>query len=43
MPAENLTMYEKDAGSGKKIIYYVEGLDGKRITYRTLKLQGMYI
>lgn len=29
MPAKNLTMYEKDAGSGKKIIYYVEGLDGK--------------
>ena len=37
MPAENLTMYEKDAGSGKKIIYYVEGLDGKRITYRTFE------
>ena len=30
-------MYEKDAGSGKKIIYYVEGLDGKRITYRTFE------
>ena len=37
MLAENLTMYEKDAGSGKKIIYYVEGLDGKRITYRTFE------
>ena len=37
MPAENLTMYEKDAGSGKKIIYYVEGLDRKRITYRTFE------
>ena len=30
MPAENLTMYEKNAGSGKTIIYYVEGLDGKQ-------------
>ena len=37
MPAENLTMYEKDAGSGKKIIYYVEGLDGERTTYRTFE------
>ena len=37
MPAENLTMYEKNAGSGKKIIYYVEGLDGKRIKYRTFE------
>ena len=37
MPAENLTMYEKDAGSGKTIIYYVEGLDGERITYRTFE------
>ena len=37
MPAKNLTMYEKNAGSGKKIIYYVEGLDGKRITYRTFE------
>ena len=30
-------MYEKDAGSGKKIIYYVEGLDGERTTYRTFE------
>ena len=37
MPAENLTMYEKNAGSGKTIIYYVEGLDGKRTTYRTFE------
>ena len=37
MPAENLTMYEKDAGNGKKIIYYVEGLDGRRTTYRTFE------
>ena len=37
MPAENLTMYEKDAGSGKKIIYYVEGLDGNRTVYRTFE------
>ena len=37
MPAENLTMYKKNAGSGKKIIYYVEGLDGKRTTYRTFE------
>ncbi len=37
MPAENLTMYEKDVGSGKKIIYYVEGLDGERTTYRTFE------
>ena len=37
MPAENLTMYEKNAGSGKTIIYYVEGLDGERITYRTFE------
>ena len=37
MPAENLIMYAKKAGSGKKIIYYVEGLDGKRITYRTFE------
>lgn len=37
MPAENLTMYEKNAGSGKKIIYYVEGLNGNRTTYRTFE------
>ncbi len=37
MPAENLTMYEKNAGSGKTIIYYVEGLDGKQTTYRTFE------
>ena len=37
MPAENLTMYEKNAGSGKTIIYYVEGLDGERTTYRTFE------
>ncbi|WP_320973288.1 InlB B-repeat-containing protein, partial [Enterocloster bolteae] len=30
MPAENLTMYAKDQGTGKDIIYYVEGLDGGR-------------
>lgn len=37
MPAENLTMYEKNAGLGKKIIYYVEGLNGNRTTYRTFE------
>ncbi len=34
MPAENLTMYEKDAGNGKYIIYYVEDLNGNWKEYR---------
>ena len=34
MPAKNLDMYQKQSGKGKYIIYYVEGLDGKRKEYR---------
>ena len=33
MPAENLNMYRKNAGSGKKIYYYVEGSQGEKLTY----------
>ncbi|SET98635.1 InlB B-repeat-containing protein, partial [Enterocloster clostridioformis] len=34
MPAENLNMYRKNAGSGKKIYYYVEGVtQGEKLTY----------
>ena len=36
MPAKNLDMYRKDAGSGKNIYYYVEGLtQGQQLTYAT--------
>ena len=33
MPAQNIDTYADQKGTGKKIIYYVEGLDGKRIEY----------
>ena len=36
MPAKNLDMYRKNAGSGKNIYYYVEGLtQGQQLTYAT--------
>ena len=37
MPAENLTMYEKQASSGTEIVYYVEGLNGQREEYATFE------
>ena len=33
MPAQDIDTYADQKGTGKKIIYYVEGLDGKRIEY----------
>ena len=44
MPAENLTMYEKDAGNGKYIIYYVEDLNGNWKEYRKFAVNvGVYL
>lgn len=44
MPAENLTMYEKDAGNGKYIIYYVEDLNGNWKEYRKFPAaSGVYL
>ena len=44
MPAENLTMYEKDAGNGKYIIYYVEDLNGNWKEYRKFPVaSGVYL
>ena len=44
MPAENLTMYEKDAGNGKYIIYYVEDLNGNWKEYRKFPAaRGVYL
>ena len=41
MPAENLDMYRKAAGSGKKIYYYVEGLtQGEKLTYAAFDAQA---
>ena len=40
MPAANLIMYEKDAGNGKYIIYYVEGLNGEWTEYRKFTAAG---
>ena len=40
MPAENLTMYEKNAGNDKYIIYYVEDLNGKWKEYRRFTANG---
>ena len=40
MPAENLTMYEKDAGNDKYIIYYVEDLNGRWTEYRRFTANG---
>ena len=44
MPAENLTMYEKNAGNGKYIIYYVEDLNGNWKEYRKFPAaSGVYL
>ena len=44
MLAENLTMYEKDAGNGKYIIYYVEDLNGNWKEYRKFAVNvGVYL
>ena len=44
MPAENLTMYEKNAGNGKYIIYYVEDLNGNWKEYRKFAVNvGVYL
>ena len=39
MPADHLTMYEKDpTGSEKMIYYYVEGLEGNKEVYARFKV-----
>ena len=44
MPAENLIMYEKNAGNGKYIIYYVEDLNGNWKEYRKFTVaSGVYL
>ena len=44
MPAENLIMYEKNAGNGKYIIYYVEDLNGNWKEYRKFPAaSGVYL
>ena len=45
MPAENLIMYEKNAGNGKYIIYYVEGSEWQlEQTYRKFPAaSGVYL